>query len=110
MTPLVSPGGGVHRHLDDVYYGGGEWLLLTAMLGLAEPEHGEERLEWIAAHAAPDGGLPEQSQDHLLHPDQYERLGGQVGAAALAAPLVARDVPDARRRAPRGLSCPPGCS
>ena len=38
VTPLVSPGGGVHRHLDDVYYGGGEWLLLTAMLGLAEPE------------------------------------------------------------------------
>ena len=72
VTPLVSPGGGVHRHLDDVYYGGGEWLLLTAMLGLAEPEHGEERLEWIAAHAAPDGGLPEQARDHLLQPDQYD--------------------------------------
>ena len=72
VTPLVSPGGGVHRHLDDVYYGGGEWLLLTALLGLAEPEHGEDRLDWIAAHAAPDGGLPEQSQDHLLHPGHYE--------------------------------------
>jgi len=72
VTPLVSPGGGVHRHPDDVYYGGGEWLLLTAMLGLAEPAHGEERLEWIAAHAAPDGRLPEQSHDHLLHPDRYD--------------------------------------
>src|SRR5215210_6834887 len=37
---LVSPGGGVHRHLEDVYYGGGEWLLLTAMLGLAYVAHG----------------------------------------------------------------------
>ena len=35
VSPLVSPGGGVHRHLDDVYYGGGEWLLLTALLGMA---------------------------------------------------------------------------
>ena len=33
VTPLVSPGGGVHRHLEDVYYGGGEWLLLTACSG-----------------------------------------------------------------------------
>jgi GH15 family glucan-1,4-alpha-glucosidase len=72
VTPLVGPGGGVHRHLDDTYYGGGEWLLLTALLGLAEPEQGEERLEWIAAHAAPDGGLPEQSHDHLLHPETYD--------------------------------------
>jgi isomaltose glucohydrolase len=71
---LLSPGGGVHRHPDDVFYGGGEWLLLTALLGLAELEDGDEetaraRLEWVAAHAEPDGGLPEQSQDHLLHPE-----------------------------------------
>ena len=52
--------------------GGGEWLLLTAMLGLAEPDQGEKRLEWIAAHATPEGDLPEQSQDHLLHPDQFD--------------------------------------
>ena len=72
VSPLVSPGGGVHRHLDDVYYGGGEWLLLTAMLGLAEPDRGRECLEWVAAHAEPDGSLPEQSQDHLLHPEAYD--------------------------------------
>jgi len=79
VTPLISPGGGVHRHLDDVYYGGGEWLLLTAMLGLAEPERGHERLEWIAAHAAPDGGLPEQSQDHLLHPEAHDEWVARWG-------------------------------
>jgi hypothetical protein len=37
---LVSPGGGVHRHREDVYYGGGEWLLLTALLGWTYAERG----------------------------------------------------------------------
>jgi GH15 family glucan-1,4-alpha-glucosidase len=72
VAPLVGPGGGVYRHLDDTYYGGGEWLLLTALLGLAEPELGEERLAWVAARAAADGGLPEQSHEHLLHPEAYD--------------------------------------
>lgn len=68
---LVSPGGGVWRNLDDEYYGGGEWLLLTAMLGLANPGRAEECLRWIEAHALPNGDLPEQSQDYLQRPDRY---------------------------------------
>jgi isomaltose glucohydrolase len=72
VSPLISLGGGVHRHLDDVYYGGGEWLLLTALLGLAEPERAGDCLDWIAAHAGAEGALPEQSQDHLLHPEQLQ--------------------------------------
>lgn len=68
---LVSPGGGVWRHLEDEYYGGGEWLLLTAMLGLAKPERAGECLAWIERHATPGGELPEQSQDHLLRPDRF---------------------------------------
>jgi GH15 family glucan-1,4-alpha-glucosidase len=74
---LVSPGGGVHRHLDDEYYGGGEWLLLTAMLGLRYAEQG--RIDdarrcraWVEAQAAPDGALPEQAQGHLLRPDRWQ--------------------------------------
>lgn len=71
---LVSRGGGVHRHGDDTYYGGGEWVLLTAMLGSAEAARGDldaarERLAWVAAHASPDGSLPEQVDAHLLHPE-----------------------------------------
>jgi GH15 family glucan-1,4-alpha-glucosidase len=69
---LVSPGGGVWRNLDDEYYGGGEWLLLTAMLGLANPGRARECLAWVEAHATRDGLLPEQSRDHLLRPDRYE--------------------------------------
>jgi isomaltose glucohydrolase len=73
VSPLVAlHGGGVHRHRDDVYYGGGEWLLLTALLGLAEPERAPDCLDWIAAHATPAGELPEQVQDHLLAPERYE--------------------------------------
>jgi GH15 family glucan-1,4-alpha-glucosidase len=74
---LVSPGGGVHRHGEDSYYGGGEWLLLTALLGWAHAEAGDRdraraALEWVAAHAAAGGELPEQAQDHLLAPDGYD--------------------------------------
>jgi isomaltose glucohydrolase len=71
VSALLSPGGGVHRHLDDTYYGGGEWLLLTAFLGLAEPERAEACLNWIETHERPEG-LPEQAQDHLLHPTSFE--------------------------------------
>ena len=81
---LVSTGGGVHRHLEDVYYGGGEWLLLTAFLGLARAQEGRqdealEALDWVARHATEDGLLPEQSQDHLLHPDAWERWVAKWG-------------------------------
>lgn len=72
VSALVGPGGGVHRHLEDTYYGGGEWLLLTALLGLAEPERAGECLAWIETHAEADGSLPEQAQDHLLAPEMYE--------------------------------------
>jgi GH15 family glucan-1,4-alpha-glucosidase len=69
---LISPGGGVWRNLDDEYYGGGEWVLLTAMLGLAQPTRAEAALAWIEAHATPNGDLPEQVQDNLLRPERYQ--------------------------------------
>ena len=79
VSQLVSPCGGVHRHLDDVYYGGGEWLLLTAMLGLAEPDRAASCRDWIVAHAGEGGALPEQSQDHLLHPESYDQWVAKWG-------------------------------
>jgi GH15 family glucan-1,4-alpha-glucosidase len=83
---LVSRGGGVHRHRDDVYYGGGEWLLLTAMLGQAYASRGRhdearEKLAWVRAHARPDG-LPEQAQDHLLHPETWDEWVDKWGPPA----------------------------
>lgn len=77
---LVSPAGGVHRYATDTYYGGGEWLLLTAALGRVylrrgapgDRERAERCLRWIEAQAAADGWLPEQVATHALHPDRID--------------------------------------
>lgn len=84
---LVSPGGGVWRHLDDEYYGGGEWPLLTALLGLAYADQGRfddarRCLAWIEAQATAGGLLPEQVQDHLLRPDRYAPWAERWGEPA----------------------------
>ena len=78
---------GVHRYPGDEYYGGGRWLLLAALLGLHYVETGREeearaQLGWIAAQAAPDGGLPEQAPGHLLRPDRYEDWVARWGPPA----------------------------
>lgn len=69
---LADPG--VHRHREDTYFGGGQWLLLTAMLGLAELAIGDaasarSRLAWIEAQSEANGDLPEQVATNLLHPE-----------------------------------------
>jgi GH15 family glucan-1,4-alpha-glucosidase len=66
--------GGVHRFRADVFYGGGQWLLLAALLGWNRAVEGDtdaalRHLRWIAAQATPHGDLPEQVAGHLLHPD-----------------------------------------
>jgi GH15 family glucan-1,4-alpha-glucosidase len=68
--------GGVHRYPGDSYYGGGEWLLLAALLGWWAAQAGRydlarEQLEWVARHAVDGGALPEQVSHHLLVPDAY---------------------------------------
>ncbi|GEL46936.1 hypothetical protein CHO01_20520 [Cellulomonas hominis] len=66
--------GGVHRFRADVFYGGGQWLLLSALLGWNHAVAGRTdeawtQLRWVAAHADPaTGEMPEQVPDHLLHP------------------------------------------
>jgi isomaltose glucohydrolase len=65
--------GGVHRHAEDVFFGGGEWVLLAALLGsyfvaIGERSAAERQLEWVVAQADEHGNLPEQISSHLLHP------------------------------------------
>jgi GH15 family glucan-1,4-alpha-glucosidase len=81
---LVSAGGGVRRHEADTYYGGGEWLLLTALLGWHYAELGRTadaraKLDWVRAHATPEGFLPEQAADHLLAPERRAYWLGHWG-------------------------------
>jgi len=63
--------GGVHRYLRDTFYGGGQWPLLSCMLGLALNAAGDrdralDQLRWAASTATAEGFLPEQVGEHLL--------------------------------------------
>lgn len=65
--------GGVHRYSADVFYGGGQWLLLSGLLGWNRAHAGDTEsawryLQWMADHALANGDMPEQVADHLLHP------------------------------------------
>lgn len=81
---LRIDGGGLHRYADDSYYGGGEWVLLTAYLGWHYVERGDldrakELLAWVESCAGSDGMLPEQVAEHLNRPDMlpyWEDLWG----------------------------------
>lgn len=70
--------GGVKRYLNDVYYGGGEWIVLTCWLAwydirLGKLAEAERLLSWCEEHAEPDGGFAEQVLEHLNFP-QYKEI------------------------------------
>jgi len=79
--------GGVHRYLDDTFYGGGRWPLLSCMLGLAQLRAGnvdraDKLLDWAVATAGDDGSLPEQVGGHLLAPDRVDEWVERWGPVA----------------------------
>jgi len=88
---LHRPGGGVYRYIGDWYYGGGEWILLTAWLAwtyieLGRVDEARQLMRWIEAQATPQGELPEQVSDHMLVSDRYaewEEKWGQVACPLL---------------------------
>jgi len=66
--------GGLHRYPEDTYYGGGEWLLLTAWLGwyyarVGNPDRARRLLAWVEAHADDQGDMPEQVTEHTNDPN-----------------------------------------
>ena len=68
---------GTFRHVDDVYFGGGKWLILSAFLALAMLETGETEkpravLEWMFEQADSEFNLPEQIASPLLHPESRQ--------------------------------------
>lgn len=89
-TELVHDGG-VHRYLGDTYYGGGEWLLLSALLGWHRLRAGDRagamhQLRWVAARATATGELPEQIDAHLLAPEAEQAWLDRWGP--IATPLL----------------------
>lgn len=84
-------GGGVYRYRADTYYGGGEWILLTAWLGWVYQEMGRTDdaltlLRWIEMQATPNGELPEQVATHLLDNSRYAEWVERWGT--IACPLL----------------------
>ncbi len=87
---VVSPAGGMHRYRSDTYYGGGEWILLTAALGRVYLRRGadgdRERaaacLRWIEAQAGSDLALPEQVATYALHPERITEWEERWGPSA----------------------------
>ncbi|MBN1266482.1 MAG: glycoside hydrolase family 15 protein [Anaerolineales bacterium] len=84
---LTSPSGGVHRYQADTYYGGGEWILLTAWKGWLHARRGEldqalQALAWVQGSVDANGYLPEQTSRHLLAPDFLPRWEQQWGSSA----------------------------
>ena len=88
---LSRPDGGVYRYAVDSYYGGGEWVNLTAWLGWHyaqndNPSKAQALLKWVEAQADRSGNLPEQVSTYLLTP---ERLGEwQDRWGSVATPLL----------------------
>lgn len=86
-SDLCRPGGGVHRYVEDSYYGGGEWLLLTAYLGWYYVEAGDvarahELCNWVEAQADTQGHMPEQVAVHLNYPDKLVEWNQRWGTSA----------------------------
>jgi GH15 family glucan-1,4-alpha-glucosidase len=90
-SDLRLGGGGVHRYVWDTYYGGGEWLLLTAWLGwyhaaAGQQEKAQKLLALVEASAEPDGDMSEQTADHLIAPIMYQQWVDVRGP--IASPLL----------------------
>jgi GH15 family glucan-1,4-alpha-glucosidase len=87
----LRDGGGVHRYAADTYYGGGEWVLLTAWLAWVYALYGEAGRahalkDWIEAQADDAGQLPEQIPATLNDPAMYPHWVDRWGE--IARPLL----------------------
>lgn len=79
---------GTYRHVDDGYFGGGRWPLLSCFLGLAYIALGEEEkaqaiLDWVATVTTEDLELPEQLEQPLLQPEKRAHWVEQWGEPAV---------------------------
>jgi GH15 family glucan-1,4-alpha-glucosidase len=86
-SDLRCDGGGVHRYAADTYYGGGEWVLLTAWVGwyyarAGEIDRARELLAWVEAQADDHGHLPEQVAAHLNRPSNLDEWRQRWGESA----------------------------
>ena len=79
--------GGVYRYIEDTYFGGGEWLLLTCWLAWAcirldQKDRAKQLIRWVEAQTTPQGAMPEQVSDYALSPDQFQSWVDRWGTPA----------------------------
>lgn len=79
--------GGLHRYKGDSFYGGGEWVILTAWLGwyyarIGKYEMARKIKRWIEQQADELGQLPEQVQHSLNFTARYAKWQQKWGEVA----------------------------
>jgi GH15 family glucan-1,4-alpha-glucosidase len=84
---LHAPGSGVHRHVEDVYYGGGAWVLLALWLAwyyleTGDVQRADDLILWSAQQADAGLNLPEQVNTVMLGPAHYEEWVARRGPIA----------------------------
>jgi len=77
IETTLQRSGGVHRYAEDTYYGGGEWVLLTAWLGWYYAQLGEKHKatmmkQWVEAQADQRFELAEQVPASLNDESYYQ--------------------------------------
>jgi len=88
---LHAPGSGVHRHLEDTYYGGGAWVLLALHLAwfyieTNEPAEASTLIDWVEQQATANYHLPEQVNTPMLDERFYDPWVKERGP--IARPLL----------------------
>lgn len=84
---LLAVTGGLHRHVEDVYYGGGAWVLLDLWrawyyVELGQRDTARQILAWVESTADADGHLPEQVNTAMLAPEHYAPWVAERGTIA----------------------------
>lgn len=78
--------GGVHRYVADMFYGGGQWPVLAALLArhhtrVGDQDRAADLLDWVVSTADSDLLLPEQVSP-LLAPDVLDEWLVRWGSSA----------------------------
>jgi len=91
IESTLRMGGGLHRYARDTFYGGGEWVLLTAWLSwtytqVQELDKARALVKWVEAQVDTKGWLPEQipqSLNDAAYYDPWVKRWGEIASPLL---------------------------
>lgn len=84
---LRTPGGGIKRYIGDTYYGGGDWIILEALIAcnraaLGDHEFWIQSCNWIRSNADESGMLSEQILSNVQDPTMIKPWNDRWGPNA----------------------------